>query len=356
MSLNPLNNPKDLVPSQKNLREVKADKATKLQGDHNGNFTLYIAYTSKAKQDQKTWRYCQTEGRKMPVNGFPYYSKAIGKPEPTPTEVLERFIKIIRQWAGLNDMMSHAIIYWNVNRGGRVNLYHKEKNIEYTFAENKQLMFFDSRGNTSNSAYKMLNAPILHPEEVSLEKLNAYYNRLRHDKVGEEQAKSVFRYFEYYFGSWEISKSPLVAEVSTDTPEELKPNVQPQQASEPAQDIQQASQEPNESRQEPQGYVKFPTLPALSNQQPAQQASQDFYANTSKYEPKQRQRAFKPLTQEEREAVNKDRENIKKENFLRELVYSSANIKEKVEWYEYTLKEKITAPELEKKLNSYKNG
>lgn len=135
--------------------------------------------------------------------------------------------------------------------------------------------------------------------------------------------------------------------------QELKPNVQPQQASEPAQDIQQASQEPNESRQEPQGYVKFPTLPALSNQQPAQQASQDFYANTSKYEPKQRQRAFKPLTPEEREAVNKDRENIKKENFLWELAYSSADIKEKVEWYEYTLKEKITAPELEKILQRY---
>lgn len=336
MSLNPLNNPKDLVPSQKNLREVKADKATKLQGDHNGNFTLYIAYTSKAKQDQKTWRYCQTEGRKMPVNGFPYYSKAIGKPEPTPTEVLERFIKIIRQWAGLNDMMSHAIIYWNVNRGGRVNLYHKEKNIEYTFAENKQLMFFDSRGNTSNSAYKMLNAPILHPEEVSLEKLNAYYNRLRHDKVGEEQAKSVFRYFEYYFGSWEISKSPLVAEVSTDTPEELKPNVQPQQAS-------------HEPAQEPK-----PQQVSIAEQ---------VRANTEQYKslPPLKKPSAKAVTKEEKNELQKTieqgrRQAQQKDKFLQELANTQTSIREKLQMYKQAYPtDKMNEGFLQEILNSYKN-
>lgn len=219
------NTPNELAITQDYNRQAKAQQ-DKLIGDFNSNFTLYIAYTKEAQADPKTWRYCQTEGKRKPVNGFPYYSKALDKPEPSPVEVLERFIKIIKQWTGSrSNYINHAIIYLNLNKGGRVNFYHEQNNLPFEFVKNKQLMYFDKKGLTINSAYKLINAPLIQTEAITAESLNAYYNRIRHDKVPEEQAKSIVNYLQhyFYFSTWEEIQSPLVAEVSEETPKELQP-------------------------------------------------------------------------------------------------------------------------------------
>lgn len=315
MSYQPTRNtPNELLVTQDDNRQVKAKQA-KLTGDFNGNFTLYIAYTKEAKQDPQTWRYCKKAGRKIPVNGFPYYSKADGVREPTPQEVLKRFEDIIRQWTRCrSNYIDHAIIYWNLNRGGRVNYYHQNNKIAFECVENEQILFYDKYGKTNNSSAKMINAPLIHTDNITLQTVNAYYNEIRHGKVGTERAKSIVRYLEHYYGTWEIHQSPLVVETSTDTPEELKAKPQPEAPQEPAQE-QEAGKEQESIAQQVSKTLEPYKLPALKK------------PKHTTVTPEQRKSAYDALAQGKRQAQQK-------EAFLHQLAHTQTHIAEKLKMYQ----------------------
>lgn len=209
-----VNNPHTLVPSQEDSRGTKKQRINP-KGEFDCNFTLYIALTEEASKNPKNYRYCRKAGKKVPVNGTTFYSKFLGKLEPTPEKVLENFTRIVRNWSSGNDM-AYAVIYWNVNRGNRVKYHFQACNIDKTEVQNVELMRFDKRGKTAYSAAKMFSVPLFHTEEASYEKINAYYQNLMH-YIPEQQALAVYEYLDYYYNP-EKSKKLYPVEISQEPP------------------------------------------------------------------------------------------------------------------------------------------
>lgn len=324
-----VNNPQNLVPSQSASLSTGKGTPTKLEGDFDGsNFCLYIALTEEAHA--RNLRFCKGAGKKVAAKGITYYSKFVGKLEPSPEKILENFMRLIRKWTAGTDM-KHAIIFWNLNRGNRVNLHNEAHKIDAPKAQNKMLMFFDRNGKTTQSAELFLSLPLLHKEEVSTEKLNAYYKRLRHKSISEEDCQSIIGYFDFYYNTLRTTQRPEIVEVNTETPQELL-EAQP----EPIQQKKEVAQEPT--------------------RQPVQA---NFYEQTKPY---QKQTQAKPtISQQAREEATKAIEEGKKikeqkERFLRELANTQTSIAEKLRMYHSTYPTpRIDKEFLQEILTAYEN-
>jgi hypothetical protein len=164
----------------------------------------------------------------------------------------------------------------------------------------------------------MLNVPILHPEEVSEEKLNAYYNRIRHGKIAEQEALAIYRYLEYYFGSWEGHRPPEVVKTSTKTPQEVgNYKKQPQR-------------EPAEMPQEEQ---------PIAQREPAQIPWQELTTNLGEIKlPHLKKPSRVAVSKQELEEVQKELQKAKrqaqqKEIFLQQLAQTQTTIGEKLKMY-----------------------
>lgn len=310
------NTPNELAITQDYNRQSEA-RQIKYEGDFNANFTLYIGYTEKAKADTKTWRYCQTEGKRIPVNGFPYYSKQINKPEPSPQEAYQRFMNIISQWTSQrSDMVSHFVIYWNLNKGRRVNFYHQQNNLPFTWAKNVLLMVFNKNGKMLQkySHYSMINAPTIHTDQMTQGALVNYYKSIIHNKVPEEQAKSIFNYLQHYFGTWDIKINPLVAELDASIiPAEIQDCIQPETPQEPT---PQTQPEPQASiAQQVTARTEAYKLPPL--QKPKPQAVTQAQKITA-----------------EKEIIQGRRQIEEKDKFLQQLACTQTSLKEKLDLYQ----------------------
>jgi hypothetical protein len=91
-------NPLDLIVTRKDIVQSNTTaKDLKPKGDFNSNFTLYVALTPEYQKQ----KFCMGEGQKVQTKGVTYYSKFVGKLEPTPETVLQNFSRRMRLCIGI---------------------------------------------------------------------------------------------------------------------------------------------------------------------------------------------------------------------------------------------------------------
>lgn len=260
------------------------------------------------------------EGKSAPRKGITYYSKFVGKPEPTPEEVFNNFCKIIGRFSA-NGTLAYAHIYWNLNKGGRVNSFANKYALDVPFVQNVRLVQFDAKGQLKDvkGYYQMFETPIFAcNESITQESLNQYQQRLRHAKIPETAVQTIAEYITHFFGGWEYVPNIEAVEPSKEAPQYEKPISpkipQPEAPQEPAQE-QEAGKEQESIAQQVSKTLEPYKLPALKKPSP------------TAVTPEQRKSAHDALAQGKRQAQQK-------EAFLHQLAQTQTHIAEKLKMYQ----------------------
>lgn len=198
--------PNDLVVNREELKKVEAT-TTKSKGDFNGSFTLSIKFTKSVKKFDKS------TGEEVDSQSQPFYMKWQGKKEDTIDVILKKCDDLAKRYS---NSMECANLYFNLNRGGRVNSFVKVQGLEFPKVKNIKLKSYNSKGVctwTMPDTF-IVHLPKLLPEDVTLERLNIYRNSLisytKH--INEKQAEAIYEYLKYYyFNSSEPSAHPYPA-------------------------------------------------------------------------------------------------------------------------------------------------
>lgn len=193
--------PKDLLIERGETQKTKAT-TTKTKGDFNASFVLSIKFRNKVDKFDKT------QGTKIKVQSAPFYLKWQNqKTEEDIYTILKKADKLAKMYD-----IETANLYFNLNRGWRVNAFLKSQNLELKEVQNIKLRTYNNMGNCIwTMPDNFIEAlPRLIPEEVTLEKLNIYYNSIQSKSkhVSQEQAQAMYEYLKYYYLSNEAPAHP----------------------------------------------------------------------------------------------------------------------------------------------------